>query len=459
MQDDTTIDDTTIQSDLDDTPVVIPVDAYISEDYARAENKRLWGKVWQVACREEEIPKIGDYCTYDILDESVIVVRTALDTIAAYYNVCQHRGRRLMNGCGHTKKFHCRFHGWQWDIEGENLRVVDEEDWGGALNAENLRLPQVKVGRWGGFVFINMDPNCEPLEEFLDPVPHWLDPFELDKMRYRWRQWLYFPCNWKVGIESFNEGYHVNTVHPQLLPWMDSYTWSCARGKHSWFGNKPRVAGEKRRAGAGTVAIKDVADGQDPRQTASEYMQHIWDTLNASVTETIVEASKRLKSELPKDATPLEVMSTMMQIACKMDAERGVIWPSISPEHQAGSGVDWHVFPNLVMLHGATFVLCHRVRPNGYDPNSCIFESFVIERFPEGKEPKAELIHKQEQTEENWRMLLLQDFRNMPDVQRGMKSRGFRGPRPNPKQEQPVINFHKTLAAYMGTGAPKPIKT
>ena len=61
-------------------PVLIPVEAYMSRDYARAENEKLWGKVWQAACREEEIPNVGDFVTYDILDESIIVVRTAPNT-------------------------------------------------------------------------------------------------------------------------------------------------------------------------------------------------------------------------------------------------------------------------------------------------------------------------------------------------------------------------------------------
>ena len=76
------------------TPVVIPIEAYTSEAYARAENDKLWGKVWQAAARVEEIPNVGDYVTYDIMDESIIIVRTAADRIQAFYNVCQHRGRQ-----------------------------------------------------------------------------------------------------------------------------------------------------------------------------------------------------------------------------------------------------------------------------------------------------------------------------------------------------------------------------
>src|SRR5271163_2074736 len=98
-----------VKSTVAEQPVLIPIEAYVSEAYARAENDKLWAKVWQSTCREEEIPKVGDYVTYDILDESIIVVRSAPDKISAFYNVCQHRGRRLAQGCGEVAQFRCRF--------------------------------------------------------------------------------------------------------------------------------------------------------------------------------------------------------------------------------------------------------------------------------------------------------------------------------------------------------------
>src|SRR5271167_4086953 len=73
------------------------VEAYISEDYARAERDKLWRKVWLQAGRLEDIPEVGNYITYDILDDSVLIVRTTPDTIKAYHNVCSHRGRRLVD--------------------------------------------------------------------------------------------------------------------------------------------------------------------------------------------------------------------------------------------------------------------------------------------------------------------------------------------------------------------------
>ena len=111
-----------------------------------------------------------------------------------------------------------------------------------------------------------------------------------------------------------------------------------------------------------------------------------------------------------------------------------------------------------MILQGITYALCYRARPNGADPNSCIFETYVIERYGEGEAPNTAWVNVPDPTDPRWPEVLQQDFGNMPYVQRGMKSRGFKGARPNPRQEVPVYNFHKTLAEYMGSGAPQPLR-
>ena len=436
-------------------PVVIPVEAYTSEAYARAENDKLWGKVWQVACRAEEIPRVGDYFTYDILDESILIVRSAPDKISAYYNVCQHRGRRLMEGCGHTQRLVCRFHGWAWNLKGENTFVLDPQDWGKSLTPENLHLKEVKVDTWGGWVWINMDPNCASLKSYLEPAVSMLSGLELDKMRYNWRQWLYFPCNWKVAIEAFNESYHVDGSHPQLTRWGSTRWWCKAQNNCSWHGR-----GEGRGAvQGGKSALGDImaVAGQDPRLAAADYQNSVVAELNAGTTKTFVDAANRLADELPAGTPADQVSAHFMASAKRDDAARGVIWPEVDPSSLIRTGHDWHIFPNTVILPGLTFALCYRARPNGNDPDSCIFEVYTLERFPQGQEPKTEWVYQPEPTEEKWLKILTQDFENMGVVQKGMKSRGFMGPRPNPLQELGVIHFHQLLAKYMGTGTPQPI--
>src|SRR4051794_16349025 len=108
----------------------VPAAAYVSREHAQREKQRLWPRVWQMACREEEVASPGDFYTYYIADESITVVRKQNGEIAAYYNVCPHRGRRLTSGCGRMGRFHCKFHGWQWSLDGTAAEVVDRHDWG-----------------------------------------------------------------------------------------------------------------------------------------------------------------------------------------------------------------------------------------------------------------------------------------------------------------------------------------
>lgn len=439
-------------------PMIASVEPYICPTYARAETEKLWPQVWQIACRSEEIPMVGDYVTYDIVDESIIIVRTAPDAINAYYNVCLHRGRRLAKGCGHTNQFYCRFHGWSWTLDGENREMLDREDWGEALDAENLRMKQVKIDIWGGWVWINMDPDCEPLQVFLAPVILRLNPFDLDKMRYRWRQWLIFPSNWKVAIGAFIESYHLFASHPQLLrnP-TGRRSWTRAEGRHSWHGDAGMRGGEAKPA-AGLNAARG-QEGVDPRIAVAEDLAELWESLNAATTETFVNVSKRLVDELPAGATLEQVGAHLLTAARIDDAARGVVWPEVTIEQMIAGSAIWHVFPNTVMIVGLTSALCYRVRPSGADPDSCIFEVYVVERFPAGQEPRTEWVYEPDPSEEKWRLILAQDFQNMPEVQRGMKSRGFPGIRPNPSQEHSVVHFLKNLADYMETGAPRPIRT
>lgn len=444
--------------------VTYPTDAFLSRDYAKAEADRLWAKVWQHAGRVEEIPNVGDYITYEVGDDSIIIVRTAPDTLKAYHNVCPHRGRRLVNtpcdrngACGNKQRFVCGFHGWTFNLDGKNTYILDRQDWKGALTEERTALSPVKVDTWGGWIFINMDPDCGPLREYMEPAASILDPFELDKMRYKWRQWVIYPANWKTALEAFMEPYHVAGTHTQLLKYGDFYAYSKAHGLHGVSGFDERDP-ELRKAGGTSVVRAGGGKGVDPRISTYELARENYETVNyAASTETLVNAAKRLVDELPEGVTAPEVIKHWMASARADDAKRGVIWPNLTPAQQSEAGLAWSIFPNMTILQGVTFALCYRTRPYGDDPDKCIFESYALERFPPGAEPRTEWVQA-EATAEKWGAVLAQDFSNMEWVQKGMKSRGFRGPLPNPHQERKVTNFHRNLARYMGVGAPRKLK-
>ncbi len=139
--------------------------------------------------------------------------------------------------------------------------------------------------------------------------------------------------------------------------------------------------------------------------------------------------------------------------AKKDDANRGVVWPEVDPEVIAKSGTAWQIFPNFQIGHALNNMLCYSARPYGDDPDKCIFEAAVYELFPEGEEPETKWEYTPED-DPGWRTVLPQDFSNMAAVQKGMKARGFTGPKPNPYRERSIVNLHHNLAMYMGTGAP-----
>src|SRR3954452_11632633 len=151
--------------------VEVPVERYTSREYHVREREHLWRKVWQIACREEHLPAVGNYIVYDIAGDSYLVVRTR-DGIKAYVNACLHRGRALKDYDGRCSEFRCSFHGFTWRLDG-TLRTYPAPAEFPQVDADSPKwnLPEAKVGCWGGFVFINPDPHAESLEDFLGTMP------------------------------------------------------------------------------------------------------------------------------------------------------------------------------------------------------------------------------------------------------------------------------------------------
>ena len=434
-------------------PLRVPAEAYISPDYARAERDRLWRNVWLQAGRLEDIPEVGDFLTFDIVDDSVIVVRASETEIHAFHNVCPHRGRKLVdtppgkrNARGHRRSFICGYHGWTFGLDGANTYLEHQEDWQGRLCAGRADLGVVQVDTWGGWIWINLAPDPMPLADYLHPAAGMLDPYGLQNMRPRWRKWVVFECNWKVAMEAFCETYHVSTTHPEFMEFGQFRGWARNQGLHSNIGyDAPKGQEEdsgKLRLGA----------GEDPRLTTAEMQNFTWANANTNTTRKLVDVANRLKDELPEGTPAAEVSAYWIGTARKEDAERGVIWPTVDPQHTAQAGTAWQIFPNFQIGHAVNNMLCYQARPYGSDPDKCIFEAAVYELWPEGEAPETEWEYT---APADWPPVLQQDFANMAAVQQGMKNVGFRGAQPNPYMERSVASLHMNLAKFMGTGAPE----
>jgi phenylpropionate dioxygenase-like ring-hydroxylating dioxygenase large terminal subunit len=418
--------------------------AYYSRDYLEREYARLWPRVWQMACRVEELAAVGDYVTYDIGNESVIILRSAPDRLQAFHNVCLHRGRRLLDGSGCVKSVACKFHGWSWDLDGNNRHVKEREDWCGALDNDDLRLGQVRFDTWGGFVFLTFDPDAEPLLDYLGEAAEVLTPFELDQMRFRWRKWLVMPANWKIALEAFNEGYHVAVTHHPLNRFGTSRFASRTAGKHATFG--AAVSALRPESATRDVTVTNI----DIRQSMAGFFRYLKKEIDSNMTDSMVYAAQLLPATVADGTPPSDVMAKLTELAIAIDAKRGVEWPKITPQQYQRAGIDWHIFPNMVLLPMATNCLGYRARPYGDDPDRCIFEVYQLERMPSGAARKVQNLRNDDIMDTAfWGEILLQDFQQMEATHRGIKSSGYKGPRLNPLQESAISNFHRCYHEYL----------
>ena len=179
----------------------------------------MWSRTWQWACREEHIPEPGDWIVYDIGDTSVLVVRGEDGEVRAHINCCMHRGTKIRpsGAAGHSRELRCRFHGWTWSLDGELKRVPSAWD-APHVCAASHRLVTVRTALWGGFVFINLDDQAPPLEEYLGPLGEHCDSYKLENRYVELHIEKELFCNWKAALEAFLENYHTQETHPQLLP-------------------------------------------------------------------------------------------------------------------------------------------------------------------------------------------------------------------------------------------------
>jgi Rieske 2Fe-2S family protein len=192
---------------------------YTSSHIFEREQDRIFFREWFCCGRAEEIGLPGEYRVLDLAGESVIVLRTRTAELAAFYNVCRHRGARLLpegsSGCL-AGAIRCPYHSWTYTLDGR-LRTapfLDEED---GLTKTDLGLYPVGVESWGGFFFLNLSPaEAGSLASQLGPVPERLCRYPLEELRVARRISYDVAANWKVILENYNECYHCGPVHPEL---------------------------------------------------------------------------------------------------------------------------------------------------------------------------------------------------------------------------------------------------
>lgn len=406
---------------------------YTSQEHVELEYEKMWSKVWQMACRLEDIPNVGDTHVYEIGDWSFLIVRVDKDTIKAFYNSCLHRGRKLRTKSGNVSRFKCPFHGFTWEVNGDFRQAHCEWDFP-QLEGRNMSLPQAKLDTWSGFVFINMDDDCDPLEEYLGDLVDHFKRWKLENCTKVLHVVKRMPCNWKVSAEAFMEAMHVEVTHPQIMSFSAD-----VNGRYDTFGDHAN-------RNITPMAVPSPLLKSPPSE------QEILDTL-VTGSGRIMDDSNRLM--LAEGQSAREYMAEMGRQA--FHAEDGYDYTDATDSEMLDA-YTYNLFPNISPWGGFPPNITYRWLPDGHDPDSCYMEVMILKRVPKGETPPKACKVIKLTDEQAWSSvpeldalgpIFDQDMANLPFVQEGLKASRSKKVILANYQESRIRHFHQTLNKYL----------
>ena len=194
----------------------LPFDWYSDPAVLRLERERIFRRTWQYAGRTDQVAERGAFFTCDLGGIPIVVVRDQQDGLRAFLNVCRHRGSLVCEGEGKRASLQCPYHAWTYGLDG-SLRAAPRSERVPGFDKESLGLVAVPVDSWGPFVFVNPDPEAEPLAPTLGELPDLVaaSGVDLGSLRFlRRASGEEYAANWKVCSENFLECYHCQVAHP-----------------------------------------------------------------------------------------------------------------------------------------------------------------------------------------------------------------------------------------------------
>jgi len=194
----------------------LPQKYFVSPDILAKEQAEIFSNQWLLVGHQSQIPMPGDYFVAPIAGESLIIVRDQGSTIRGFYNVCRHRGTRLKeDACGHASAIQCPYHAWTYRLDGRLIGAPHMDEVPG-FDKVDYSLRGVNLALWEGFIFINLDANATPLEEWFAPLNGKFSHWNMSILRPAKRIEYDVRANWKLMFENYSECYHCPGVHPQL---------------------------------------------------------------------------------------------------------------------------------------------------------------------------------------------------------------------------------------------------
>lgn len=403
-----------------------PKERYIDPEFFRLEAEQLWSRTWQMACRLEELPDPGDFVEYEILDQSVIVVRAHDGDVRAFQNACRHRGVRVVQGRGTSDTgFTCPFHGWCYGLDGTNTHVPQRRTFADHnLQPGDIDLTPVQCETWGGCAWINLDDTAPSLRQCIEPAATILDAWKVESLRTEWWYACRLPVNWKLAQQAFQEQYHVVEAHPQLV--IPGMRYSARPGEPF----DPRVFVD--------------AELQYLR-TMSEGMAGMVHANDLAIAESLRDI------ELPPD--PEQAMAawyrTLNDAVVEWHRARGSDVPDLNDlEARGGNEPMGYCFPHWFVLPMYSSASSYRFRPLG--PEETLMEIWSLTRYPDGEEPgKPTPPEVWEFDDPRWPPIPTQDFSNLPRQQKGLHAKGFEYMRFSEHAEGHLSNLERTIDGFL----------
>lgn len=194
----------------------MPAPFYTSEDFLTLESEAVLGQEWMCVGHIGELASPGDFYTTDMLDEQLLVTRDMEGTIRVLSNVCRHRGNKVADGSGNSRRFVCQYHTWSYDNKGALLSAPFMKDKPG-FDKSKCSLPEFTSEIWNGWIFVNLDGMASALAPRLANLQELIKNYHPEDRFLNFMEEDIWMCNWKCLFENFMEGYHLSTTHKNTL--------------------------------------------------------------------------------------------------------------------------------------------------------------------------------------------------------------------------------------------------
>ena len=395
---------------------------FTSQEFMEREWQNIWSKSWLLAGMMVDIPETGDYFIFDMGRESIIVTRKQDGGVGAFFNVCQHRGNKIIVAeRGSSDFITCPYHGWSYALDGTLQPVPDEDRFLQGVPCEDLSLTPVTVDVWAGLVWINLDAECGPLSDFLGSIMDEIDPYKVEDMILVKDQTVSLDANWKTIIDNFSELYHVDFIHPQHASFVDCrddivnlYPYGHTLVKVDGYVTNPRYP---------------VPHEPNPLL----HMQLTWLGMDP----------EEFNGRVP------EIREAVQKVKRVVGEEVGFSYDGFTDD-QVSDVWQYNLFPNLVWTIKPEELWVMRPRPHPKDPDKTLFDKWTLQINPQSssatakgltlvgdatdaiaaseERPEREVFDQEDVIAGDYSMTITidQDVHYLRDMQAGMHSQGFK---------------------------------